>query len=149
MHLFNPDLLLSRREPVNERYAPNDLSRGLAWSDPSSDRIFPVSSSGHLVIGQHLLGVEPSGGALFEVALHVGTLLSIFVVLRADVFALIKGLFDADSRGEQWQQEMRFILLGMIPAGVIGALFKDELESAFSHLWSVGLALVFYKCYIA
>lgn len=103
----------------------------------------PVSSSGHLVIGQHLLGVKQSGGALFEVAVHVGTLISILIILRKDVSSLIRGLFARSSRSEEWSQEIRFIVLSMIPAGFIGSLFKNELESSFSHLWSVGLALIF------
>lgn len=101
----------------------------------------PVSSSGHLVIGQQLLGVNPEGGAAFEVAVHLGTLLSILVVLRAEIVSLLKGFLPSGDRNELWWQEIKFICLSALPAGLIGVLFKDALEASFSNLKGVGLAL--------
>ena len=103
----------------------------------------PVSSSGHLVIAQHILGTSPTGDAAFEVAVHLGTLFSILVVLRTEIFTLCSGLLSAQYRHKSWREDMTFIILSAIPAGVIGVLFKDDLESAFSNLWGVGVALIF------
>lgn len=98
----------------------------------------PVSSSGHLVLGKAVLGVEMGGGAAFEVAVHFGTLLSVLTLFRADVVRLLAALPRvlktprAALDGED--PELRFILaivIGCIPAGVVGVLFKDELEAAF------------------
>ena len=63
----------------------------------------PISSSGHLVIGQHLLGMNPPGMRL-EVFLHVGTLASIFVFYRRPIASIFTGLFasDAERRREAW-----------------------------------------------
>ena len=56
----------------------------------------PVSSSGHLVIFQSLLGVEGAGGLLFEVVVHVATLLAIVVFYRERILALVRGVFLRD-----------------------------------------------------
>ena len=51
----------------------------------------PVSSSGHLVISKHCLGIQNAGDAAFEVAVHIGTLFSILVILRSEIIALLLG----------------------------------------------------------
>ncbi|MCB9523606.1 MAG: undecaprenyl-diphosphate phosphatase [Myxococcales bacterium] len=112
----------------------------------------PVSSSGHLVLGQALLGVTPTGGAAFEVAVHFGTLLSVLLLFRAEVIeltgALLRALRAPGQIGARWGQDPALRLLGAIavgclPAGVIGVLFKDELEAAFGSVTLVGGALIF------
>ena len=107
----------------------------------------PVSSSGHLVLTQAVLGVDLEGGASFEVAVHLGTLLSVVCLFWKEVTFLIQGglpylrtAWPLD-RQQEWSMLMRFIILGSIPAGVIGILFKDELESAFGNVKGVGAAL--------
>ncbi len=103
----------------------------------------PVSSSGHLVIGQALLEIDSGGGASFEVAVHMGTLLSILVVLRDEVLSLLRGCVLSQHRTSAWREETTFIILSAVPAGLIGVFFKDLLESAFNHLWLVGATLTF------
>ena len=111
----------------------------------------PVSSSGHLVIAQAVAGVRNSGMA-FEIYVHFGTLLSILVVFRND----LSGMFTSFMRkfrspgtiisGYGDDKEFRLlimILLGTIPAGVIGMLFKDFFEATFSDVNFVGIALIF------
>ena len=53
----------------------------------------PVSSSGHLQIGQHLLGVEEVGGLTFDIVVHVATGLSTLVILWKEVIWIFRGLF--------------------------------------------------------
>lgn len=100
----------------------------------------PISSSGHLVLGETILEVSPPGGAAFEVALHFGTLLSVLVLFRRDVLDLLSACVDAVRApgriAEQWRGDPRLrlvgaIAVGMIPAGVIGLAFKSTLEQAF------------------
>ena len=102
----------------------------------------PVSSSGHLVIVQDLLGGQTGGDAAFEVAVHMGTLLSILVILRREVASLMGGFVSVKYRYPSWREEVTFILLSAIPAGIIGVLFKDELEHSFGNLKGVGIALI-------
>ena len=57
---------------------------------------FPVSSSGHLVIFQTLLGIRSEGGLLFEISVHVATLVAIVVFYRERIGGLIRGTLAAD-----------------------------------------------------
>ena len=101
---------------------------------------FPVSSSGHLVIFQTLLGVEEEGGLLFEVALHVATLLAIAIFYRRKILELIVGLFTLDP------DSLRYIgklAVGTIPAIVVALVAKDFLDRVLTSplVTSVGLLL--------
>ncbi len=115
----------------------------------------PVSSSGHLVIGQALLGVDMGGGIAFEVAVHLGTLLSVLVLLWRDVgqlfLALGRLVRSPGQIAQQFQHDAQVrlgvaILIGCLPAGVIGVLFKDEIEAAFGSVTLVAVGLIFTGC---
>ena len=86
----------------------------------------PVSSSGHLVIGREILGVEESGDLVFEVAVHAATVLSTIVVFRHQIWNLLKGLFKFS-----YNDETDYILkicVSMIPVFIVGVFFKDLLD---------------------
>lgn len=89
---------------------------------------FPVSSSGHLVLGQATLGIEIPG-IVFDVAVHVATLLSVIVVYRAKLAELIRGLFrrGADS---SWSYVLK-VGLATIPAAIVGLALEDYFEARF------------------
>ena len=87
----------------------------------------PISSSGHLVLGQHLLGIENSG-ILLEVVLHLGTLLSILLYYRRDIFQLLQGISQRDTASLHYTF---MVGVATIPAVVVGLLFKSQLESLF------------------
>ena len=89
----------------------------------------PVSSSGHLVIGREILGVEESGDLVFEVAVHAATVLSTIVVFRHQIWNLLKGLFRF-----KYNDETDYILkicVSMIPVFIIGVFFKSFVEGLF------------------
>ncbi len=89
----------------------------------------PVSSSGHLEIGKHLLGVQASESLKFTVVVHGATVLSTIVVFRRDLADIITGTLRF-----QWNKETRYvfyILISMIPVAVIGLFFKDHVEQFF------------------
>ena len=101
----------------------------------------PVSSSGHLVMGKALLGVHEKG-IIFEVFVHFGTLLSVLVVYRRDIAALLRSIFTVLARpgtvNDRYRTDRNFrwvvyLLLGTLPAGVVGVLFNDPIEHAFSE----------------
>ena len=100
----------------------------------------PVSSSGHLAIGKALLGVEPSGDLVFEVVVHAATVLATIVVFRKQIWKLLCGLFKFKYNDET--DYIAKLCVSMIPVFVVGMLFKDKVESAFSSMLVVGLALV-------
>lgn len=93
----------------------------------------PISSSGHLVIGQHVLSVDDPGMRL-DVFLHVGTLLSIMVYYRRTILRIVAG---ADVR------YMSKIALSALPAVLVYAIFREKIESMFENAKAVGLLLVF------
>ena len=89
----------------------------------------PVSSSGHLVLGQRLLGIDPAG-VTFEIVLHLATLAAVVWVYRARVGELLAGLV----RGapDAWRYA-GLILLASVPAGLAGILGRRWFEEAFDH----------------
>ncbi len=87
----------------------------------------PVSSSGHLVVGQRLLGLDLPGVA-FEIAVHVGTLVSIVWVYRERVTGLAAGALRR--MRDAWEQ-IGLLALATLPAAVIGVGFDDHIERVF------------------
>ena len=102
----------------------------------------PVSSSGHLQIANALLGTElnPESNLTFSLTLHAATVLSTIVVLWAEISRLLKGLFSRTFTEEQ--AYILKIVISMIPIGVVGFLFKDYIEAAFSSIVVVGIMLL-------
>jgi undecaprenyl-diphosphatase len=88
----------------------------------------PVSSSGHLVLSQALLGIKMPG-VTFELVVHLGTLLSVLVYFRKRIGRLLRSLFDASLKQER--KVVGYLILGTIPAGLAGVLFNDFFERAF------------------
>lgn len=113
---------------------------------------FPVSSSGHLVLFQNLFGLkEPQ--IFVDVMLHMGTLISLFVFLRRELWGLIIGflLFMKSPKMSLADPQIKLIFalaVASIPTAFIGYVFSDFFESLFASLRSVGLALVFTGCYL-
>jgi len=112
----------------------------------------PISSSGHLVLGKALLGVHTQGIA-FEVFVHFGTFLAVLTIFWGDCWNILRAWGTALRRPSpgRWSlayQEDPFfrlgvlIILGTIPAGVIGLVFEQEIEAAFSHPLFVSCALI-------
>lgn len=102
----------------------------------------PVSSSGHLAIGQALFGLEDGESNLaFTVLLHVATVLSTVVILWSEIVWLFKDLFKF-----KWNDGTKYIvniLISMIPVAIVGFFFKDTIEEVFgSGLLIVGIMLL-------
>lgn len=115
----------------------------------------PVSSSGHLVIGREVLGVEASDDLAFEVIVHAATVLSTIVVFRKQIWDLLRGFFcglkglKVERRGgsvalvcnDQTDYLLK-ICISMIPIFIVGMFFKDHVESLFGSITGVGIALL-------
>ena len=104
----------------------------------------PVSSSGHLTIGQELLDLNTSAAdnLLFTVTVHAATVLSTIVILWKEIENLFKGTFFT----MKWNPEKEYvskILLSIIPVRIVGLFFKDQVEAIFgSGLLIVGCCLL-------
>lgn len=97
---------------------------------------FPVSSSGHLVMTEALLGLSLPGVA-FDVALHVATLVSVVVAYRARLLRLVRGLRDSDT-----QQYIGKLVLATIPAAIVGLGLADWFEARFDDPVFTGTMLL-------
>jgi len=101
----------------------------------------PVSSSGHLEIGSVLLGVKSEENLLFAVVVHAATALSTIIVFRKDIGEILVGLFPV-AWNESWQFAVK-IIVSMIPVGIVGVFFEDEIASFFTgNLLLVGSMLL-------
>ncbi len=98
----------------------------------------PVSSDGHLALVGSIAGVR-TPGVFVEVALHVATLGSILVVYGRRFVQLAAGVLRRDPNDLRYAG---LLLLGMIPAGVIGILFEDVVAQAFDALWVAGVGFL-------
>ncbi len=113
----------------------------------------PVSSSGHLVLFQHLFGMmEPE--LLFDICVHVGTLVAVLAVFHRDVLELLKTLVRAPGliaaaggiralfNSHPEFRLMVMIVLGCIPTALLGVMFAKMAEQLFGTVWLVGVALL-------
>ena len=87
----------------------------------------PISSSGHLVIGQKLLGFEYPP-VLFVILVHCGTLFAIIFYFNKRIIVFYKSY-----------NNLRLIFIGSLPAVLIGLFLNDYLEALFDSLIVVGL----------
>ena len=93
----------------------------------------PISSSGHLVIGQHLLGLDIPGMRL-DLMLHFGTLVSICAFYWRTIWRIVAKF--------EWQYVLK-IVLSALPAVVVYFFFKDFIEGLFENAKMVGALLMF------
>jgi undecaprenyl-diphosphatase len=108
----------------------------------------PISSSGHLVIVPYLLqwDIPAQDAFIFDILVQVATLIAVIAYFWNDLISIFKAMVrgiihkspleDVDSR-LGW-----YIILATIPAGVLGLLFKDTVESAFASLTATAIALL-------
>ena len=113
----------------------------------------PISSSGHLALLQNIFGVEADKIVLFTVLLHVGTLVSVFMVYWKDIQELIielgltiKDIFTGKGLrlGARPVRKLGvMIIVATIPTGIIGLLFNDFFESLYQNLVAIAIGFVF------
>ena len=113
----------------------------------------PISSSGHLALLQYFFGVEADSVLLFTVMMHVGTLVSVFIIYRKDIWALILELIDTikdlcTGKGPRIDsspmRRMGFmIIVATIPTALIGLIFEDFFESLYASIVSIAIGLIF------
>ncbi len=103
----------------------------------------PVSSSGHLVLAQRLLGVE-FPGITFEVAVHLGTLGAVLIVYGRDLLNIAGGVFGlgAPEETRRARHLALFLAVGSIPAAIAGIGLKGTFESLFGSIAAVGVSLL-------
>jgi undecaprenyl-diphosphatase len=111
----------------------------------------PVSSSGHLVLAEKLLGIQNTGDITFEVFVHFGTFCSVVVVFWKDILAIVRSLINALSPFRlnktyyDTHEEFRtavHVVVGTIPAGIVGWKFEHTISETFTDPKLVAAMLV-------
>jgi undecaprenyl-diphosphatase len=113
----------------------------------------PVSSSGHLVLFQHLFGLKEAE-LFFDVCVHMGTLMAVVVVFRREIIKIVLALLQLVSLGGQKEKFLQkadsdpelkmalLIVIGSIPTAVLGLLFASIADRLFSSTLITGLMLI-------
>ena len=112
----------------------------------------PISSSGHLALLQNLFEINEDKVIFFAVLLHIGTLVSIFIVYHKDIYALIKELFLLFKdifTGKGLRIKERpirklgiMIIVSSIPTAIMGLLFSDYIDKIFGSLTVIAICWI-------
>ena len=126
----------------------------------------PISSSGHLAIFKNVFGVNTDTGLLYDVMLHVGTLVAVFIVYWKDIWELIRegfaiigaalsnafkfvaNLFSQDKKeykqviNTPYRRFVMLVIISTIPTGIMGILLSDIIENASTTLLVPGICLL-------
>jgi len=116
----------------------------------------PISSSGHLIIFHQFLRSEILNNLTFDVVLHAGTFLAVLIYFFSDIVRLVKGFFFTVFKfkiSHDFNQQLPWLLvIGTIPAALIGYFFDSFIEQTFrSVIWVVvmlvfgGLLFIYYE----
>jgi len=105
----------------------------------------PISSSGHLVIAQELLGLASGENLLFDLFLHLGTMLAVIVFFRKELWKIVLAMLTPKTRRGPQEEALRMlglmILVAIIPISVVGVLLSSAMEDVFTITF-VGVALI-------
>lgn len=110
----------------------------------------PVSSSGHLVLFSRLFSV-PESSLVFEIVVHVGTLLAVLLVFRNEIGLLINSFLKLLKNPKQWKILVKddpgcrllvALVVGTLPAVAAALFLKQQIEGLFNNSLFVGLMLI-------
>ena len=111
----------------------------------------PVSSSGHLAIASRLFFADDAG-ASFTAVTQLGTEVAVLVYFARDIARIVKawvtGLFTSAARNADYRLGW-YVIIGTIPIGLLGLLFKDEIRTGARNLWLIATALIVFSAVIA
>jgi len=100
----------------------------------------PVSSSGHLALAQSLIPGFSQPGVLFDVTLHIGTLVAVCIYFWQDLWGMALSLFSSGRGDAAVSRRMLWLLIaGSVPTAAIGLLFRKQFEAMFSDIYGVGV----------
>lgn len=93
----------------------------------------PVSSSGHLALFGEIFGFQ---NLSFDVFLHFAGIIAVIIIFWKDIVRLL------DIRKKENVRYILLIILGIIPAGIVGILFRDKIEVFFSNIFYLGIFFI-------
>ncbi|MBS3168064.1 undecaprenyl-diphosphate phosphatase [Candidatus Woesearchaeota archaeon] len=98
----------------------------------------PISSSGHLVLFQHLFNIEQP--IIFDIFLHLGSLIVVLIIFWQDIKNLIIGLIKKDKNSIKLTLQL---IIATIPIALVGFFLNDLIKSIFKDIRTVGFSLLF------
>ncbi len=99
----------------------------------------PVSSTGHLILASRLLGFDPDSWKLFNIVIQLGAILAIVVLYWRTFATVIAGMVKGNRLSWRF---VRNVVLGFLPAGVIGLALHKQIEALLGHAEVVAVALI-------
>ncbi|GAB4211931.1 MAG: undecaprenyl-diphosphate phosphatase [Sandaracinaceae bacterium] len=95
----------------------------------------PVSSTGHLLVAQRLMGLpQDEASNAFAIAIQLGAIVAVLGLYRARVAAMLEGLAGKSPEGRKL---LGLVMVGFVPAAVLGLLFDDLIESYLFGVWPI------------
>jgi len=114
----------------------NYLLAAAAGAIQGLTEFLPISSTGHLIIFEKFLSLDPNSfGLAFDASLHLGTLLAVLAIFKNDYLKILNF------------KNALFVKLavGTLPAVFFGLLFETQIETSFRQTWIVGLSLILFS----
>jgi undecaprenyl-diphosphatase len=111
----------------------------------------PVSSTGHLTIVEKMLGLEVDDPAVtgFTAVIQMGAIVAVIVYFARDIWNIVRtwvlGLVKPEYRGHRDFRMGWYVIVGTIPVGIVGLLFKDVIKDDLRSLWVVAFALLLWS----
>lgn len=106
----------------------------------------PISSSGHIFILRHILNVGALNDLNFEIIVNFGSFIAILLIYFKDIKRLIINFFKFFKvKTEETKRDFKYcilILLGSIPVGIVGLLFKDNIENMLNNVSLIGISFI-------
>ena len=106
----------------------------------------PISSSGHLLIFKELFNFEMLNDMNFEIVVNFGSFIAICFLYRKEIIKIITDFFMfIKTKKDTYKENYKYawlIVLGTIPAGVVGLILKDTIESISGNVKIIGIALL-------
>ena len=106
----------------------------------------PISSSGHLLIIKKLFNFDMLNDINFEIVVNFGSFIAILILYRNEIFKIITDFFKyLKTKNNEYEVNFKYALLiviGTIPAGLFGLIFKDKIDELSNNVKLIGLALI-------
>ena len=102
----------------------------------------PVSSSGHLALAQSLISGFSQPGVLFDVLLHVGTMVAVMIYFWRDIRNLATAPFRKDEEAKKHRKMLLLLIAGSVPTAIIGLTGKDFATGLFHNIPVVAMMLI-------
>jgi len=101
----------------------------------------PISSTGHLLVTQHLLGLGDETGKVaadtYAIAIQLGAILAVIALYRMRIASMAKGLVGKDPEG---RSILMLLVCAFLPAAVIGLAFGDSIKDKLFTPWAIVVA---------